>query len=370
MAVRWCCARIGGEPVIRAVLFDLDGTLFDRDATVATVLASQVQQFSALIPPSRANRFIGRVLELDDHGHRDKREVYSVVASEFGFDSTAVEHLLASFGSQYPLHCALDVSVARTLAELRQRGMALAIVTNGATAVQNAAIDALGIRDAVDAILISEAEGVRKPQPEIFHRAAARLGVAPGDCCFVGDHPVVDVEGATAAGLWALWKRTSYWRPRLPVPAIDAVSDVLNLDALLTSHASRLARFLSALTAWAATRTQIQGVALVGSHARRTATDTSDVDLIILADDPQAFLRERSWVKSFGNVVAQNIEDYGNVLSLRVYYEEGLEVEFGFADPGWAAMPLDAGTREVIAGGIDVLVDRGAVLGAVKPSNT
>jgi hypothetical protein len=48
-------------------------------------------------------------------------------------------------------------------------------------------------------------------------------------------------------------------------------------------------------------------------------------------------------------------------LSLRGYYEEGLEVEFGFATTSWAAAPLDAGTRDVIAGGIMVLFDRGRV---------
>jgi putative hydrolase of the HAD superfamily len=51
---------------------------------------------------------------------------------------------------------------------------------------RNAALDGLGVRDAVDAVLISETEGVRKPDAAIFHRAAQRLGVRPDECCFVG----------------------------------------------------------------------------------------------------------------------------------------------------------------------------------------
>jgi putative hydrolase of the HAD superfamily len=105
----------------------------------------------------------------------------------------------------------------------------LGIVTNGATAVQNAALDALGVRPAVDAVLISEAEGVRKPDPAIFHRAAERLGVRPNECCFVGDHPIVDISGAEAAGLRAVWKRTPYWVPAAPVPTIDTISELLTL---------------------------------------------------------------------------------------------------------------------------------------------
>ena len=325
--------------MIHAVLFELDGTLFDRDATAAAVLESQVRHFSSLIPPARATEFIERAVELDDHGRRDKREVYAIVASEFG------ERLVASFRSEYPHHCRLGSSIAYTLAELRRRGMAPGIVTNGATVVQNAAIDALGLRDVMDAILISEAEGIRS-----------------------GDDLVVDVKAASAAGLRAIWKRTLCRKSNVPLPTIDAVSDILHLDELLRSPASRLARFLSVFTAWAMTQTTVQGVALVGSHARGTATEASDVDLVILADDPQAFLRDWSWVESFGKVVGQNTEDYGNVLSLRVYYEEGLEVEFGFADPSWAAMPLDAGTREVIAGGIEVLFERGGAMREIRPA--
>jgi hypothetical protein len=53
------------------------------------------------------------------------------------------------------------------------------------------------------------------------------------------------------------------------------------------------------------------------------------------------------------------------VTSLRVRYADGLEVEFGFAAPDWAAAPLDAGTRRVLEGGVRVVFDRGVVLRAV-----
>ena len=52
---------------------------------------------------------------------------------------------------------------------------------------------------------------------------------------------------------------------------------------------THVAQFLGEFTAWAATQDQVQGVALVGSYARGTATDTSDVDLVVLANDPQSY---------------------------------------------------------------------------------
>ena len=215
--------------MIEAVFFDLDGTLFNGDATVAGILAWQARAFSWAIAPERAPDFIRSVTALDDHGHRDKREVYVQIAAEFGFDAPLVEQLIASFWAEYPRHCHLEVGVEAALDTLRRRGKRLGIVTNGTAAVQNAAIDALGIRDAMDVILISETEGLRKPHPDIFRRAASRVGVPPERCCFVGDHPTVDIAGAKAAGFQVLWKRTPYWAPSAPVPTIDAISGLLAL---------------------------------------------------------------------------------------------------------------------------------------------
>ena len=70
-----------------------------------------------------------------------------------------------------------------TLHHLRNAGVRLGIVTNGAAVVQQAKIEQLGLSALVDAVLISEREGVRKPNPEIFYRAVARLGVEVSQTC-------------------------------------------------------------------------------------------------------------------------------------------------------------------------------------------
>jgi putative hydrolase of the HAD superfamily len=56
-------------------------------------------------------------------------------------------------------------------------------------------------------ILISDAEGISKPDRQIFHRALDRLNTDPAQAVFVGDHPEVDVAGARAAGMRAIWRR-------------------------------------------------------------------------------------------------------------------------------------------------------------------
>jgi len=120
----------------------------------------------------------------------------------------------------------------------------------------------------------------------------------------------------------------------------------------------RVEQFLHEFSRWAINRRDIQGAALVGSFARGTATETSDVDLVVLANQPDLYLQERSWAEAFGKVVNQQIEDYGKLVSLRIEYADGLEVEYGFTDVSWASAPLDEGTREVISRGMRVLFER------------
>lgn len=120
--------------------------------------------------------------------------------------------------------------------------------------------------------------------------------------------------------------------------------------------------FLDAFVSWASARPDVQGIALVGSYARGEAREDSDIDLVILTDRPQRYLDEVQWTKRFGIVEKRQNEDYGKVVSLRIWYQNGPEVEYGITTPDWAATPLDAGTREVIAGGMIVLFERGMLL--------
>jgi putative hydrolase of the HAD superfamily len=214
---------------MKAVLFDLDGTLFDRDATVQRVLAWQAAAFRAELPPGRGPEFIARVTALDAHGHHDKRELYDRVARQFGLDDDCRERLIDTFWRRYHALAVATPDALRVLDALRASGFRTGIVTTGMTTVQDGTIDALDLRPRVDAVLVSEREGLRKPDPALFHRAAARLTCRAEECWYVGDHPTVDVDGARAAGLRAVWKRTPYWSTPAGAPVVDRLSELLPL---------------------------------------------------------------------------------------------------------------------------------------------
>ncbi len=116
--------------------------------------------------------------------------------------------------------------------------------------------------------------------------------------------------------------------------------------------------FLSELVIWARRQPGIGAIALAGSHARGTAGPDSDIDLILLLDDPQAFLADTSWVRAFGEPVCQAVEQWGKVTSLRVWYADRREVEYGLTGLDWGSDPTDEGDMRVIRDGIQVLYER------------
>jgi len=126
--------------------------------------------------------------------------------------------------------------------------------------------------------------------------------------------------------------------------------------------------FLEAVSRWARTQPDIEAVALVGSYTRDAATESSDVDLVILTSGVDRYLRDRSWVSLFGEAGECREEDYGRVTSVRVIYRGGLEVEYGFTTPDWAEVPIDEGTLRVITDGMKVLHDPRGLLAALVDS--
>jgi predicted nucleotidyltransferase len=125
---------------------------------------------------------------------------------------------------------------------------------------------------------------------------------------------------------------------------------------------ARVDGFLFEFKRWAATEAGIHAVALIGSHARDTATSESDVDLIVVTSPPNIYLEFRQWTSLFGNVLRDQMENYGKCTSLRVWYDEGFEVEYGFVDESWAALPLEEGTRKIIADGMKIMFERKPLL--------
>jgi len=116
--------------------------------------------------------------------------------------------------------------------------------------------------------------------------------------------------------------------------------------------------FLNKIIEWSKTQTNISRVYLVGSYANNTAEDNSDIDLVFIADKPDNYLNNKDWIYQFGKVEKINIENYARLQSLRVFYKESFEVEFGITDYKWDKLPLDKGTEIVLNNGYSLLYEK------------
>ena len=91
----------------------------------------------------------------------------------------------------------------------------------------------------------------------------------------------------------------------------------------------------------------------------------SDVDIIIVTSDQNKYINNTMWAYSFGIIKKINIEYYGWITSLRIFYET-LEIEFGIAPLKWIQTPLDTGTKRVLYDGYKIIYEKENVLEKIK----
>lgn len=207
---------------IKAVLFDLGGTLIYFDGAWPDVLQSANQE---LLSHLQADG-----LQLDAESftaefRRRLEEYYSQRETEFVEYTTArvLRTLLADLGykdlspvllrpalkrlySVSQTHWKTEKETVPTLHTLREAGYKMAVISNASddddvqTLVDNA-----GIRPYFDFALSSAACGIRKPNPRIFELALERWGLSPELVAMVGDTLGADILGARNAGLYSVW---------------------------------------------------------------------------------------------------------------------------------------------------------------------
>ena len=210
-----------------AILFDLDNTILDRHNSLAHHLSQQPGRLPGIFAAISFDEYVDAFMELDDNGYTARAEVFQGVERVLRLPAGTASALLQDLQAHFPDECITFPKAHEVLGMLAGNGLRLGLITNGAAVWQQRKIDSLGIADYFGVILISEAEGVRKPHPEIFRRAVDTLGVSAEEAVMVGDNPEADIRGAKSFGMKAVWKQDDYWDPP---EIVDAVID--NLEEL------------------------------------------------------------------------------------------------------------------------------------------
>ena len=141
--------------MIRAVLFDLDGTILDRLSCLRVYLYKVVERLPDVFDPIPFQEYMDRLIELDAHGHGDKHQVFRTLEREFGMSPGTGQRLLDDYETHFPDTAVPFPKAHQTLASLRDSGFKLGLVTNGPITSQQPKIDGLGIAGYFGTVLIS-----------------------------------------------------------------------------------------------------------------------------------------------------------------------------------------------------------------------
>jgi HAD superfamily hydrolase (TIGR01509 family) len=228
---------------IKAVLFDIDDTLFDRNLAQSIILESIVKKLPNVFQYLKMEQILEAFLESDrltvaafnagapSEGLRNARSRHFLSLLDIQEDCAGI--ITDIYVNEYPsIKASIEGAVSLVIESSRR--FKVGAVSNGLPDVQYRKLETLGLRDVFAYIVLSEEIGIRKPDPEIFRRAADLLGVPRSACLYIGDSYDSDIVGAKAAGMSTCWFCRDALYPENAIVHTDyAVSSLEKLQRIL-----------------------------------------------------------------------------------------------------------------------------------------
>lgn len=195
----------------QTLLFDLDHTLFDSDASEALAFDATLRSIGLADPTIHFDayrRINGELWAAVERGEVAPGQVRALrferLIRESSLDADA-EEMASTFVAGLADNGDLFPGVRETLGRLAER-TTLALVTNGLSDVQRQRLARLDLADLFDAVIISEEVGATKPGTTIFDVTFARLGRPVLDTSvMIGDSLTSDIRGGRNYGIATCW---------------------------------------------------------------------------------------------------------------------------------------------------------------------
>ncbi|WP_326793976.1 HAD hydrolase-like protein (plasmid) [Streptomyces sp. NBC_00841] len=211
----------------RFALFDLDGTLVDRQTAVSDAVAAlcRAHDFDAATEQRLRTDLIDRANPSD----------FARLHDAFGL-AVPADQLWREYVDLMAAAATCRPEVLEGLAHLRAAAWTIGIVTNGAGDIQRAKLAASGLADLVDGVAVSGDLEIRKPDLRLYELAASRCGRSLADGGWMtGDNPAGDIGGGHQAGLRTIWLRGRPWPDALKT-AHHTVDDVTAAITILLNE--------------------------------------------------------------------------------------------------------------------------------------
>lgn len=223
---------------IRAVAFDLDGTLIDTLPDLTTAVNATLTALGAhALPPARVKDLVG-----DGADKLIARAVAEAVAEEAATDELHAR-AMALFLGYYAEHLFERSEVypeaVRTLRALEEKSMRVCCVTNKSSRFALPLLELAGLGSLLELTLCADRTEDRKPSPVLLLQACERLELIPREMLYVGDSHT-DVMAAHAAGCGAVAVTFGYHKPG-SLERVSPDATVSNLSQIVSLLSSPLA---------------------------------------------------------------------------------------------------------------------------------
>jgi HAD superfamily hydrolase (TIGR01509 family) len=207
---------------VRAIIFDLDGTLADTFGLIVTA-------WNAALTPHTGKTY-SEAEVISRFGIPDPAMIRAELGGAEG--DSAVEAYHACYERRHAIVQPFE-GITEMLQSLRERNVPLGLCTGKGTRSAGITLAAMGWSHVFAAVVTGEDVTHQKPSPEPLLKAAAALGVPPRQCAYVGDAPA-DMTGARSAGMLSVaagWHDVYREKLRAMRPDVWArtPSDVRNL---------------------------------------------------------------------------------------------------------------------------------------------
>ena len=190
--------------MIKAILFDFDGTLSDRYGAAYEMYRWYLKQ---MMPEEDENSLsfeakVQQCLIYDEYGTIDRGHVLEQIKKKWVKDLD-IEKWKDVWYSNFFRYQRLMPDCENVLNLLKEK-YKLGIITNGPETSQMAKVKALGMDVFFPVVVVGGAFGKQKPDVSIYQYTAQQLGVKPEECVFIGDTFSTDIYGALSAGMQAV----------------------------------------------------------------------------------------------------------------------------------------------------------------------